>query len=291
MSEPVRFTAPDGTSLGGTVFATKAAPQGLVVVAPAMAVLQRMYRAFAGHLADHGFAAVTFDYRGIGDSAPASLKGYSATATDWGTLDLTAAIDLARTRFGALPTFVVGHSIGGQLLGLCPRAPSLTGAVLVAAQSGYWKMWDGAARAAMRLYWRLMPPLVRAVGFLPMRALRQGENVPKGVALEWADWGGHPDYLLSSPLAKAEQGHARLKIPLRAYVISDDRYAPQRSVEELLRFYASAPSELRVVTPQEFQTPRIGHFGIFRREFRAPFYDDVLKWLRAKAGVAPEVAA
>lgn len=280
MSEPVRFSAADGASLGGALFLPEAAPKAIAIVAPAMAVLQRMYRAFAGHLADQGIATLTFDYRGVGESAPPSLRGFHATATEWGTQDLTAAIDFARQRFGDRPTFVVGHSIGGQLLGMCPRAPTLRAAVLVAAQSGYWKMWSGPARAGMWLNWHAMPLLSRAVGYLPMRAARQGENVPLGVALEWATWGRHPRYIASSALAH----HAELKIPLRAYIIEDDGYAPQRSVEELLTFYASAPKEVRVVTPADFGTRRIGHFGIFRREFRAQFYDDVARWLSEKAG-------
>jgi predicted alpha/beta hydrolase len=284
VSDTVRFSTADNVELGGTVFAPATSPDAIAVVAPAMAVLQRMYRAFASHLAGNGIATVTFDYRGIGDSAPRSLRGYRATATQWGTHDMTAAVDFARGRFGAdVPTFIVGHSIGGQLLGLCPRAPTLKGAVLVAAQSGYWKMWDGRGRALMWLYWRLMPRLVRGVGFLPMRAARQGEDVPQGVALEWASWGRHPDYLLSSALAQAEHGHATLKIPLRAYIIGDDSYAPQRSVEELLKFYAAAPREVRLVTPNDFGTERIGHFGIFRREFRAQFYDEVVAWMKEKA--------
>ncbi len=298
VTTPVRFKAADGLELGGVLFQPASGPpQGLAVIAPAMAVLQRMYRAFAAHLADQGFATLTFDYRGIGDSAPKSLRGYQATASDWGALDLTGAIDFARSSVGpgpstpastplrvngGLPTFVIGHSIGGQLLGLCPRAPTLSAAVLVAAQTGYWKMWDGIGRAAMWLNWHVMPSVSRSVGFLPMHALRQGENVPLGVALEWAQWGRQPNYLLSSELARQQRGHETLKIPLRAYAISDDSYAPQRSVEGLLELYASAPRELKVVTPRDFGTQRIGHFGIFRREFREKFYDDVASWLRAK---------
>ena len=32
-------------------------------------------------------------------------------------------------------------------------------------------------------------------GYLPMRAFRQGEDVPAGVAREWAEWGRHPRYV------------------------------------------------------------------------------------------------
>ena len=50
MSEPVRFKASDGVELGGAAF-DAGEPKAIAVVAPAMAVLHRMNRAFAGNLA------------------------------------------------------------------------------------------------------------------------------------------------------------------------------------------------------------------------------------------------
>lgn len=285
--ESATITTRDGVQLGATVFAPAEPPRAIAVVAPAMAVLQRMYRAFAGTLASRGIATVTFDYRGVGESKPPRLRGFHATATDWARLDLPAAIDFARERFGApTPTFLVGHSIGGQILGLCPRAPSLTGAVLVAAQSGYWKNWSGVPRALMLLNWHLMPLIARATGYLPMAAVRQGENVPLGVALEWASWGRHPRYILSSPQAE----HGSLEIPIRAYLISDDGFAPPASVRALVEFHARAPIELKELGPSELGTRAIGHFGIFRREFKATFHEEVAEWILSRAGGKRDVS-
>lgn len=279
-----KITCSDGVVVGGRVFEPASSPRAIAVIAPALGVLQRMYRAFASTLASHGIATVTFDYRGVGESKPPKLRGFQATATDWARLDLPAAIAFAREKFGAsLPTFVVGHSIGGQLLGLCPTAPSLAGAVLVAAQSGYWKNWSGLPRALMFLHWHLMPLIARATGFLPMAAARQGEDVPLGVALEWARWGRDPRYLLSSPLAE----HGSLSIPMRAYLISDDAYAPPASVRALVAFHAKAPIELKELTPALLGTRAIGHFGVFRREFKATFHDEVARWLLGRAGGKP----
>lgn len=281
MSAAVRVVASDGVTLGANLFEPPDdPPRAIAIVAPALGVLQRMYRAFASNLAAERIATVTFDYRGMGESAPPRLRGFRATATDWARLDLPAVIDFARERFGpSTPCFLVGHSIGGQLLGLCPRAPSLAGAILVAAQSGYWKNWSGLGRALMFTHWHLMPLVAKAVGYLPMRAARQGEDVPLGVALEWAQWGRSPRYILISPLA----AHAELQLSMRAYLIADDGYAPPRSVRALVDFYARARVEVKVLTPQELATRSIGHFGIFRREFKQSFHAEVARWILDRA--------
>lgn len=277
--EPARVIASDGFALGAQVFESNEAPRAIAVVAAALGVTQRMYRTFAASLAEAGIATVTFDYRGMGESKPPRLRGFDATVSDWATLDLTAAIDFARERFGSSPLFAVGHSIGGQILGLCPRAPSLAGALLVAAQSGYWKNWHGVGRALMFTHWHLMPIVARAVGYLPMAAVRQGENVPLGAALEWARWGRDPRYVLSSPLA----AHGSLELPIRAYVIADDGYAPPDSVRALARFYARAQIDVRELTPAGLGTRAIGHFGIFRREFRETFHREAASWMLERA--------
>ena len=80
----------------------------------------------------------------------------------------------------------------------------------VGAQSGYWGNWRGAGRLRMLFYWKvLFPALTHALGYLPLRSLTGGgDDVPPGVALEWASWGRDPDYVLS---------YARRKDGARAY--------------------------------------------------------------------------
>ena len=55
-----------------------------LLIASAMGVKRRYYDAFAQYLAARGISVVTFDYRGIGESRPASLRGFDATMLDWG---------------------------------------------------------------------------------------------------------------------------------------------------------------------------------------------------------------
>jgi predicted alpha/beta hydrolase len=80
--QALRIAAADGYSLGATLFAP-VAPKGVVVNA-AMGVKRGFYARFGAHLAARGFTVVTYDYRGIGDSRPARLRGLSARLQDWG---------------------------------------------------------------------------------------------------------------------------------------------------------------------------------------------------------------
>ena len=47
-----------------------------------------------------------------------SLVGFKATMSDWAALDAAAAVAWMRERYKTLPLNYVGHSFGGQALGL-----------------------------------------------------------------------------------------------------------------------------------------------------------------------------
>jgi predicted alpha/beta hydrolase len=77
----------DGTRVSARLFLPTHAPKGAVLIAAAMGVKQAYYADFAAWLARQGYAALTFDYRGMGDSRPAalrhSLRGFEADLFDW----------------------------------------------------------------------------------------------------------------------------------------------------------------------------------------------------------------
>lgn len=133
--------ARDGFALAASRFPAAGEAAAAVLVVPATGVARRLYDPFARHLAARGFTVVTWDWRGTGGSRPRSLRGFRATMSDWARLDLPGAIAWAREALPGLPLLAVGHSFGGQCLGLAPEAAALAGAVTVAAQSGWWGHW------------------------------------------------------------------------------------------------------------------------------------------------------
>jgi predicted alpha/beta hydrolase len=285
MIEDVRFPARDGRPLAGTLFPARE-PAGSVVVASAMGVRRRLYAAFAEHLAQGGLTTLTFDYRGIGGSRDGPLRRCDAELHDWGERDLAGAFAWMRERHPSHPLQLVAHSVGGQVFGLVEDAP-VAGAVFVGSQSGSWRLWRGPARAAMFAVWHLvLPALARTLGYVPMKALGQGEDLPAGVAREWARWGRRDAYVWSYAGPRGGMGFTRWNGPLRAYAISDDAYAPRAGVEALVAMYTRAAVELRVVRPEDVGAERIGHFDVFKPRFRETIWSDVratlLRRLRAE---------
>lgn len=294
-SEPVRIPATDGVPLAATVFRPPAttAPTDVVVVASAMGVRHPYYYPFAEYVAGRGAAVVTFDYRGIGRSRPARLRGFEARLRDWGALDLAGVIDWALRAFPDRPVRVVAHSVGGQILGLAVRDEAPSSVLAVAAQSGYWGGWTGMGRLRVLSLWYLLIPLLApAFGYFPSRWVGLGENLPEGVAREWAHWGRHPRYVLGRVGGEDAARYAAYRGRLRAVGLRDDGFAPEATVRGLLEFYPNAAREMHLLHPREVGLDAIGHFGFFRESVGGRLWPAEVDWLLDQAGggagVGPE---
>lgn len=281
--QPVSITAKDGYALAARYFASAEPAQGAVLIAPAMGVKQGYYSPFAEYLAESGFAAMTLDYRGIGASAPRSLRGFKAKLVDWADLDLAAAAEWLSRRHAGKPLLWLGHSVGGQLLGLV-ESVDVTAALFVGAQMGYWGNWPGTKAALMLGFWYgLLPASVAIAGRLPFRTFGMGEDVPAGVAREWSSWGKHRDYILLEAKRRGGANFARYRGALRLIAVSDDGYAPPRSVEALARAYSATSAEVQVLHPSEVGEKRLGHFAFFRKQYRETLWTRALDYLRVNS--------
>jgi predicted alpha/beta hydrolase len=277
--ERVRFAAADGRELVGDLFEPRVPAKGAVVVASAMGARRRLYSTFASYLAEAGLLTLTFDYRGIGDSKSEPMRRDSTKLAEWGELDVAGAHDYLRAVGRGLPLAHVGHSIGGQLLALL-RNPNVDAALFVASQNGHFRNWRGWRRAAMvTLWYAAVPTLLRTHGYLPMRALGQGEDIPRGVATQWMEWARDRRYLGAYLEDRDGARASELSCPMRAYAFPDDPYAPVRSVKGLLSFFPNAESELIVVRPRDLGVARIGHFGPFRARVGSHLWPEQRAWL------------
>jgi predicted alpha/beta hydrolase len=279
-AEDLEIRAADGFELAATAFeAAGPSARPPVVVLSATGVPRAYYARFAAFLAGEGFPALTLDYRGISGSRPASLRSLSARMQDWAELDAAAAIELAGARWCAERVLIVGHSFGGQAVGLVPRPERIGGALLVAAQSGYWGHWRGAARPGMWLLWHaVIPILSRAFGWFPSRRLGLGEDLPSGVARQWAAWGRRPGYVIDG-LPSARESFARVRAPIRSISFGDDAFAPRAAVDALAAFYSGAAVERVHLQPFDLGVRSVGHFGYFRESFSDSLWRDAQRFL------------
>ena len=307
MPAPVTLRTADGVALGGTLFEPAGPPRAALLVNGGTGIPARFYGRFAEHAAGRGFAVLTYDYRGVGASAPASLRGYAARYRDWGQRDIPAAIDGLADRYPDLPLVVVGHSTGGQQLGLAPNVDRVRAAVFAAVSTGYWRGMPAAYKWLTLGIWKAYLPLAsRLAGYAPARAIGWGEDLPAGVAREWGAWCLEPDYMASTfdgtgrrPTPDGEPfgpvHFDRAAFPVRAYVATDDPISTRQNVPPMLALYDRADVDVRWIEPADLGVGTVGHLGFFRSDVGAPLWDDALDFLLAApprdgGGVEPGAA-
>ena len=280
---PVRVIAADGFEVAATRYAPNGNPRAVVVINAATAVRRRYYDRFAQYLASHGFAVVTYDYRGIGDSAPPVLRGFDATMQQWGELDQPAVVAHARAWQPDVPLMLVGHSVGGQIFGLLPEPERVSRVLMVAAQHNYYGLWRPQERYVLWALWTVvMPALSRTLGYFPSTVFGLGENLPRGVALDWARWCRTRGALVEAIGGDVRERFRQYRGPILALSFSDDtKFAPRRAVDGLLEFYERARREHQHLTPLQVAMPRVGHFGYFREAGRARAWRVAVDWLSA----------
>jgi predicted alpha/beta hydrolase len=288
--DDITLPAADGYPLAATLFLPRGAKRNAVLINSATAVPRKLYRRFAGYLAKRGCAVLTYDYRGTGDSRqqaltgynqPKSLVGFKASMSDWAAQDISAAVAWMRQRYHGMPFAYVGHSFGGQALGLLPNNTEISRALLIAAQAGYWKLIAVPERYRVYVLLNLIGlPLTRALGYMPGKA-GLGMDLPKDAFLQWVSWVMSPRYLFDSKL-EALQNFPNYKGALRALCLSDDPWATRPAVELLCSGFTSIKPEIITVTPADTGVTSIGHMGFFRAEHRDTLWRGAAEWIQGE---------
>lgn len=276
----LQIPARDGHPLAASLYEPRGRRSGTVIINSATAVSRRYYKGFASYLAERGFRVVTYDYRGVGESKPETLRGFEASMTEWGTLDFAGVLDYADewAREGE-PIYVVGHSVGGQIIGLAPNNARIDAIVGVGAQSGDLRLWPLATRTMLGLKMRALFPITATFGYLPESFL--GEALPRGVADQWAGWALTPGYFFGTSDAPRE-GFERVTAPILAITIDDDDLAPDAAVCALASAYTNARVWRRTIRPEDHRAKKIGHFGLFKSRFRSSLWREIGLWLDAR---------
>ena len=249
MTTPLQITlhTKDGYLLAATHY--PAPGDQFIVIASATGVPRGFYRRFAEFAQARGVNVVTTDYRGIGDSKPATLKGFDMQYADWSTLDLAAAVDYAATRGKA----------GAGWHGWMPRPERYR----------VWAMWHMLGPIGTRMY-----------GYHPMSKFGGGEDLPMGVYRDWKRWCALPHYFFDDPEAKViTDKFAEVRIPIGAAVSTDDLWAPPASRDAFFKGYANAAVDAIDLQPEGLGVKQVGHMGYFRPQAGALLWPQILAWL------------
>ena len=279
-AEKISITARDGYRLGATRFAASGPAKGNLLIAGGTGVPQRFYRRFAEYAAQQGFNVLTIDYRGTGESSPASLKGFEMDYLDWSEKDLPAAVDLLSQ--DGLPLYWIGHSFGGHAIGMLPNHDRLTACYCFGTGAG-WAGWMPRGEAIkIRLFWKVIMPLIVArKGYMAWSVLGMGDDLPRGVYRDWKRWCQFPHYYFDDPeMQHVHERYAAVRTPCAFITSRDDPWAPPRSRDAFVKGYRNAPLTIEDIEPAPGK-PAIGHMGYFRSEAQ-PFWDEALGWLLAQ---------
>jgi len=248
----------------------------VLIIASATGVKQEYYKSFAQFIASHEISVVTFDYYGIGRSLNKPIEQLNNNAADWGQNDLESIIKYVFANFPNSKKVILGHSIGGQLIGLAENSEKLDKLILVAAQSGYWKHWKGIARAKMWFNWHvLFPIIIQLFGYLNSKKLSGMENLPKNVANQWSNWSKTENYLLGDKSIK-QTYYSKIISDLTAFSITDDNFAPFSAVEWMTNQHSNAQKKSIILRPSDYSVRKIGHFGIFKERFKDTIWNQIL---------------
>ena len=304
--EAVAFIAADGYPIRGFVWRhgerhadncgverkCDASARPVVIVNAATSVRCRYYFRFAAFLCKQGWDVMVYDYRGIGESRPATLRGFHASWLDWGQLDFEAVLQYVAREFPGQPVDVVAHSIGGVVVGLAPSNAIIRRVVTMGAQYAHWRDYAPGRKLAMLWRWHvLMPLLAMLAGYVPARRLGWMEDTPKGVALSWSrSEARFEDTYRRGALALGDTERAQLvaqfsavRAQLLAISVTDDEFGTVPAVERLLRYFTgSALTHLRIA-PTQIGQPAIGHFAFFHSRFEDSLWPIALAWLKSGA--------
>lgn len=267
--------AADGRPLAATTFT---GPQDrIVVIAGATGAPRRIYADLARAVVAHGATAITFDYRGTGDSVSGHPRRDPARMRDWGLLDIEGIL---RHVEGLAPSAVrwIGQSAGGSFLPLAPSRHLVDRLATVSVISGYWGLMAAGERLRLGVAWHTFFPLARRVlGYGP-GWLWGGEPLPPAVFREWGLWCRMPGFFFDDPTLDTS-GFADVTAPILAVRATDDPWATEASHRALHERFSAASVMYRNVTPSGLGVRRIGHIGLLRGKVGSAWWPELLSWL------------
>lgn len=253
--------------LAATVYRPQHTTKAAVMIAPATGIKRQFYHHFATYLATCGFGVLTFDNEGIGESLSTELSKCDASLISWGRHDLPAVLDALQDEFDDTTYHIIGHSAGGQLIGLMPNYQTVQSVFNVACSSGQIKNMDMPYKLKAMGFMDAFIPLSNLVlGYTPADKIGMGEPLPRGVARQWREWCNGAGYI------KTAFGHSihthfydELSMPALWLGFSDDDIANSDNIDDMIRVFTKMPAKKRFYTPQDFGLSHIGHMRYFSR--------------------------
>ena len=258
-------------ALAATVYRPKDEMKTAVMIAPATGIKRQFYHNFATYLAASGFGVLTFDNEGIGESLNSDLSKCDASLISWGRHDMPAVLDALQDEFPNATYHLIGHSAGGQLIGLMPNYQAIASVFNVACSSGQIKNMDMPYKLKAIGFMNAFIPLTNLTfGYTPADKIGMGEPLPRSVARQWREWCNGAGYI-ETAFGKSIHTHFydEINMPTLWLGFSDDEIANSKNIDDMIRVFSKMPVEKRFFEPKEFGLNSIGHMRYFSSKTNA----------------------
>lgn len=269
----------DGFQLSGKLFKPKKI-SAAVMIAPATGIKKEFYSAFANYLAENGFANLTFDNRGIGESIDKSINSSNASLTNWGKLDMTAVLEYLKSEFPNTDYHLIGHSAGGQLVGLMKNAKELKSMFNFASSSGSLHYTRYPFKLKSSFFLNFYIPVSNLIfGHTKSQWVGMGEPLPKNVGKEWTKWCNGKGYVKVDLDTKIKE-HLYNELNFNTLWVhaTDDEIANIDNVKDMIRVFPNIKSEIVSLSPEEYGFNDIGHMKFFSKK-KSKLWKIAIEWL------------
>ncbi|MFH4354516.1 MAG: alpha/beta hydrolase [Neisseriaceae bacterium] len=243
-----------------------------IVFATGTGIYQNFYFKFCQWLCDvKKHPVFIFDYNGIGASLTVPIKDSKATIRDWGQYDIPAAIDWLIEKTHAEKVILMGHSVGAQLTGIMPNYEKLSQVIGISASSGFVGQMPRSFRRKALFFFNFYIPISNLLlGYTATKRIRMGENLPREVAKEWAQYCKTDGYIFNAVGKTVFVNYFdNLSCPYTIFYATDDEIATRANVESLLKTFPNAQKKIIEINPVDYGYSQLGHNLFFREKYQS----------------------
>lgn len=260
------LNTPDHIPLSVKVFEPEISNGKLLLINSATGVKQQIYFSFAKYLSENGFTVITYDYRGIGESKPAKMRGFNASMRIWGAVDFKTLTDFIQKEYPDYTQFCLGHSVGALILGMNDYSKNFEKFIFVGTQDAYiGNLTFTVAGTALLGFGITLPAMTHFFGYFPAHRFGLGESLPKGVAFDWQTL--ILNKKSTSKLYEKIGENTSKELSQKTFIIhaEDDTWVTQKGMKNLLKnVYPNLKTTYREIKISESEKGEIGHVNYFR---------------------------
>ncbi|MEM7361276.1 MAG: alpha/beta fold hydrolase [Pseudomonadota bacterium] len=257
-----------------------------IVCAPAMGVAARKYDTLALALSAHGFNVVIAELRGIGSSSVRASRAEDYGYHEMANIDLPAIHRQVETLFTGDNIYLLGHSLGGQMISLYlgQNPDAADGLILCASCTVYYRNWAFPGNLGLLAFTQFGGLLATLMGYFPGKKIGFGGQEARSVMQDWAYNARSGRYRSRQQGVDLETGLKQVGGPVLTINFADDTFAPEAGTDHLVGKFSPAASSARRrvrLNAEHLGVRKADHFAWLKQPEEVAL--NVSNWVRSLA--------